>query len=63
MLAYNRGLDIRLHVHDQIIGLSPESEANEQLEILKECMETPPQWAPDIPLGSAGFTSPVFMKD
>lgn len=63
MLAYNRGLDIRLHVHDQIIGLSPESEASEQLEILKECMETPPQWAPDIPLGSAGFTSPVFMKD
>lgn len=63
MLAYNRGLDIRLHVHDQIIGLSMADKAEAELQDLIECMETPPPWAPDIPLGSAGFISPVFMKD
>jgi len=54
---------VRLHVHDQIIGLSMEDKAEEELAILIECMETPPPWGPDIPLGSAGFISPVFMKD
>lgn len=63
MLAHNRGLDIRLHVHDQIIGLSTADKAEAELQDLIECMETPPPWAPDIPLGSAGFISPVFMKD
>lgn len=63
MLAYNRGLDIRLHVHDQIVGLSLAEKAEVELQDLIECMETPPPWAPDIPLGSAGFISPVFMKD
>jgi len=63
MLSMNAGLDVRLHVHDQIIGLSMEDKAEEELAILIECMETPPPWGPDIPLGSAGFISPVFMKD
>lgn len=63
MLSMNAGLDVRLHVHDQIIGLSLEDKAEEELALLIECMETPPPWGPDIPLGSAGFISPVFMKD
>lgn len=61
--AYRRGLDVRLHVHDQIVSLSLEEKASRDLEILNECMATPPSWAPDIPLRTAGFTSKVFMKD
>lgn len=64
MLAHRRyGLDIRLHVHDQIVALADEDRADEQLAQLIECMEEQPRWAKDLPLGSAGFTSTVFKKD
>jgi DNA polymerase len=63
MLAHKQGIDIRLHVHDQIVGLSDEDKAEAELEILQECMRDVPTWAPGMPLGSAGFVSKVFMKD
>lgn len=64
MLAHKRyGIDIRLHVHDQIVALSDEDKAEQELKWLIECMEEPPAWAHDCPLGSAGFTSTVFKKD
>lgn len=64
MLAHNRyGLDIRLHVHDQIVCLTDEDKAEADLKLLIECMEEQPRWAHDLPLGSAGFTTKVFKKD
>jgi DNA polymerase len=63
LARWNHGLDIRLHVHDQNLALASEAEGSEALEILKECMETPPEWAEGLPLGSAGFLSKVFKKD
>jgi DNA polymerase len=63
MEANRRGIDIRLHVHDQILGLCREEEAEEKLALLIECMSAPPSWASDIPLKTAGFYSKVFMKD
>lgn len=63
ILAINNGLDIRMHVHDQNVALVKESNADEQLALLQECMEDNPDWAPDLPLGSGGFTSKVFKKD
>lgn len=62
-LAEAEGIDMRLHVHDQIVGLAPEDDAERQLKILIECMETKPPWALDLPLGSNGFISKVFCKD
>lgn len=62
-LAWNAGIDIRLHVHDQIIGLVREDEAESALAVLQECMTVRPAWAPDLPLGSAGFVSRIFVKD
>lgn len=62
-LANKRGIDIRLHVHDQIVGLVREDEAEKALECLRECMGDPPKWAKGLPLGSAGFISKVFKKD
>lgn len=68
-LAYREKLDLRLHVHDQLVALVPKDKAEEQLAILQECMGVNPWWSyarkgyPDLPLGSAGFTSRVFMKD
>lgn len=62
-LAYQRGLDTRLHVHDQIVPVALEDEAEAKLKILIECMEEQPKWAKGLPLGSNGFISKVFMKD
>jgi DNA polymerase len=63
ILAYREGIDIRIHVHDQLVGLSPIDRADHELRILQECMCERPWWAPTLPLGSAGFTSPIFIKD
>ena len=62
-LADRRGLDLRIHVHDQLVGLVPEDEAEAKLKVLIECMEEQPRWAKDLPLGSNGFISKVFTKD
>jgi DNA polymerase len=63
VLAAKEGIDIRLHVHDQIIGLSKEERAEEELKTLIQCMEEKPRWARDLPLGSEGFISKVLIKD
>lgn len=63
MLCHKEGVDIRLHVHDQIVGLAYEDRAADTLRIVQECMGFVPKWAPGLPLGSAGFTSPIFIKD
>lgn len=62
-IAFDRGLDIRLHVHDQIVALSEEDKAERNLEILIDSMEEQPWWADGLPLGSEGFTCKMFQKD
>jgi DNA polymerase len=62
-LAYYRGLDICMHVHDQIVGVALMSMAEKHLKILQECMSEQPKWAPGLPLASNGFVSKIFMKD
>ena len=62
-LADRRGLDIVLHVHDQVVGEVCEDEAEKWLKILEECMSEPPPWARDIPLAAKGHISKYFLKD
>ena len=62
-LAERRGIKIVMHVHDQIIALCREDEAEAKLAILQECMGSRPSWAPTIPLKSAGHISKWFVKD
>lgn len=56
-------IDIRIHVHDQLVGLAPEDKAEETLKNLQEAMGRQPKWAAGLPLGSAGFISKIFIKD
>ena len=63
MLAKRRGLDVRLHVHDQIVALSKEDNAERDLKVLQECMTESPPWAEDLPLASEGTISKIFVKD
>jgi DNA polymerase len=62
-LAKMRGLDVRMHIHDQIVALEPIARAQEKLDLLVECMEEPPSWADGLPLGSEGHLSKMFVKD
>jgi DNA polymerase len=63
-LADRRGLDLRLHVHDQSVGVSPIFRAERDLNAMIECLTTRPSWAnAKLPLKAAGFVSPVFLKD
>ena len=62
-LARKEGLDVRLHVHDQILAMIRESQANWGLATLLDCMKEAPDWAPHMPLGAAGAISKFFIKD
>ncbi len=62
-LARKEGIRIRLHVHDQNVAMIPEDLAGEQLTVLRECMETRPSWASDMPIAAAGHVSKWFVKD
>lgn len=53
-----RGIDVVLHVHDEIIA-----ETKQPLDALLDVMETAPAWAPDLPLAAAGFTCQRYRKE
>jgi hypothetical protein len=57
------GLDVRLHVHDQIVAVTRDEEKDEKLALLVKCLTDPISWVPDIPLKAGGFWSRVFMKE
>ena len=63
MRASREGLDLRLHVHDQLLGVSKEDRAEAELKLLIQCLEVVPEWAKGLPLKANGFTSKFFTKD
>lgn len=50
VLADKAGLDIRLHCHDEIMGVGPRSDGDR----LNEIMLTVPDWAEGLPLATGG---------
>lgn len=68
VLAYNmpaieaEGYDIVLTVHDEIITETPDV-PDFTVDALSQLMATPPSWARDIPLASAGFQAYRYKKD
>lgn len=60
--AHEAGLNLVGHVHDEIVCLEREEEAEEKLAILKTCMKTAPEWAADLPLDAAGFAERIYRK-
>lgn len=61
--ALGCGLDVFLHVHDQICALSPCDKGAETLRVLEDCMQDVPQWCPGIPLSTGGIVTTHFSKD
>lgn len=61
--AEKEGLDVVLHVHDEIAAEVPEWSAEDARKKLEECMTRVPGWAPGMWLGSAGFVTDRYTKD
>ena len=61
--AAKAGIPIVMHIHDQIVGLVPEDEAEEWLKVLIQCMTELPSWASEMPVKAAGHISRWFVKD
>lgn len=56
---------IRLHVHDEIVGMCPDRFAERNYKILVECMSEPMPWASEreLPLAAKGSITQVWIKD
>ena len=58
-----RGYQITMHIHDEVIIEIPEEGADERLAAVNAVMAEPLPWAPGLHLTAAGFTSKYYMKD
>jgi len=61
---YNlRSLDLRMHVHDEIVAETKAEEAEATLKYMEQIMLISPLWAKDLPLRGDGFVSKFYKKD
>lgn len=61
--ATREGLDVILHVHDEIAVESWDQNAERDLDHLINIMTRKPSWAPDLWLGADGFITKRYTKD
>lgn len=52
-----------LHVHDEVVNLVREDQADEVYAAMGTIMKTMPEWASDLPLDAHGYISKYFVKD
>lgn len=58
-----RGLEIIMHVHDEIVCECDEEAAPGILKVMEDVMLVSPHWAKDLPLVGDGFTTDIYRKD
>ena len=56
------GLEIIMHVHDEVIIEVDEDKAEDALNKTLETMQEPPAWIPDIPVAVEGEISDIYVK-
>ena len=56
------GMDIRLHVHDEIVIMCDEAEAPDVLKRALEVMSVPPPWIADLPIEADGSFHNRYTK-
>lgn len=56
-------LDLRMHIHDEIVAEALEDQAAETLEEMAEVMGVSPHWCKDLPLRGDGFLADFYKKD
>ena len=55
-------VDIVLQVHDEIIAIGSEHNADATMNKIIEIMRTAPEWCQDLPLDAEGGVSQVYDK-
>ena len=55
-------VDIVMQIHDEIIAIGSEQNANATMEQIIGIMRTPPAWCSDLPLDAEGGVSQVYDK-
>lgn len=60
---HKAGLDIVMHVHDEVIVEAPKERAEEVLQQVLEIMRTPIPWAPGLLLKGEGYITDYYKKD
>lgn len=69
LLAYamqklrDRGFEIVMHVHDEVVIEIPEKGSEKTLEIICNIMGEPVSWAPGLPNNAEGYITPFYKKD
>lgn len=58
-----RGLEIIMHVHDEVVAECDEDKAAGTLKVMEDVMLISPMWAKDLPLVGDGFVSDIYRKD
>lgn len=56
-------LEVVGHVHDEIICMADEANAETALRRLNDYMTRTVEWAPDLLLGASGYVSDRYRKD
>lgn len=54
MVAIKERYKVVFQVHDEIVFVAPEKEAEEAMQFALSIMSTPPVWAPDLPVACEG---------
>jgi len=56
------GYEILLRVHDEVVLLVDESDAETHRQAVEKIMSTPPSWCSDLPLGAEAIISKQYTK-
>jgi hypothetical protein len=56
------GIPIVLRIYDEFLALAREEEAEEKKELLESIMNTPPDWAPDLPIAAEANIIDFYSK-
>lgn len=57
------GIDIVLHVHDEIVAECEAEAGDETLALMESIMAVSPLWAKDLPLRGDGYVTTIYRKD
>lgn len=62
-LKKHEGIDVIMHIHDEMVTEAEDSRAEQQLDILNKYMSKAPEWARGLPLQGDGYVSKYYRKD
>lgn len=61
--VYDAGYPIIMRIHDEVVSMVREKDAEAAREDIQRIMSTNPSWCPTLPLASKTIISPCYTKD